>query len=288
VNLSTTPLACPQATVDPLTVWPTFPSVDSVTESPPTEAARTRLAALIRELAPEANAGQATGRAGRLVERWLPGGTRSTDRLRTLLTQHRTAAVILIIALLAAIGIAITLSTQQPETEAPPLLPAAVSQAPTTAAPKTTTTLVISVVGKVMNPGLVTLPNGARVADALKAAGGPIPGTDDTTLNLARRLTDGEQIYVGIPTPAAENQLQGTPAPTDRKGGKAADPTTKINLNTATAAELQTLPGIGPTMSQRILSWRAQHGQFDSITQLKDVGGIGAAKFAKLEQLVTT
>jgi competence protein ComEA len=257
-----------------------------VTESPPTAAARTRLAALIRELAPEANGPQATGRAGRLVERWLPGGTTSTDRLRTLLTQHRTAALATIIALLTAIGITITLSTQQPETETPPLLPAAVSQAPTTA-PKTTTTLVISVVGKVTNPGLVTLPNGARVADALKAAGGPIPGTDDTALNLARRLTDGEQIYVGAPTPPAENQPQDTPATTDRKGGKA-DPTTKINLNTATANELQTLPGIGPTMAQRILTWRAQHGQFDSITQLKDVGGIGTAKFAKLEQLVTT
>jgi len=258
-----------------------------VTESPPTEAARTRLAALIRELAPEANAAKGTGRAGRLVERWLPGGTRSTDRLRTLLTQHRSAAVVLIIALLTAIGIAITLSTQQPETEAPPLLPAAVSQPPTTTTPKTATTLVISVVGKVTNPGLVTLPNGARVADALKAAGGLIPGTDDTTLNLARRLTDGEQIYVGIPTPPAENQPQDTPVPTDRKGGKA-DSTTKINLNTATANQLQTLPGIGPTMAQRILTWRAQHGQFDSITQLKDVGGIGTAKFAKLEQLVTT
>jgi competence protein ComEA len=138
---------------------------------------------------------------------------------------------------------------------------------------------------------LVTLPNGARVADALKAAGGLIPGTDDTTLNLARRLTDGEQIYVGIPTSTADNPAPDTSVPTGRKGTKAAlaqDPAAKINLNTATANELQSLPGIGPTMAQRILTWRGQHGQFDSITQLKDVGGIGAAKFAKLEQLVTT
>jgi competence protein ComEA len=262
-----------------------------VTESRPTEAARTRLAALIRELAPEADATQGTSRAGRLVERWLPGGTRSTDRLRTLLTNHRLAAVATIIALVAAIGMAIILSTQQPQAESAPLLPAAVSAAPTPTAPKTTATLVISVVGKVTSPGLVTLPNGARVADALKAAGGLIPGTDDTTLNLARRLTDGEQIYVGIPTSTADNPAPDTSVPTGRKGTKAAlaqDPTTKINLNTATANELQSLPGIGPTMAQRILTWRGQHGQFDSITQLKDVGGIGAAKFAKLEQLVTT
>jgi competence protein ComEA len=270
-----------------------------VTESPPTrptEAARTRLADLIRELAPEADATKATGRPGRLVERWLPGGTRSTDRLRTFTTHHRLAALVAVIVLLTAIGIAITLSTQQPQPESPPLLPAAVSAAPAAPSSKTPTTLVISVVGRVTNPGLVTLPNGARVADALKAAGGPTPGTDDTTLNLARRLTDGEQIYVGIPTPPADDQLPDTPAPTGRtptgrKSGKAdlaADPATKINLNTATANELQTLPGIGPTMAQRILTWRAQHGQFDSITQLKDVGGIGTAKFAKLEQLVTT
>jgi len=258
----------------------------------PTEAARTRLAALISELAPEANATQATSRAGRLVERWLPGGTKSMDRLRTLLTHHRIAAVVTIIALLAAIGITIAVSIQQGEPESPPLLPAAISAVPTTPTPKTTTTtLVISVVGRVTNPGLVTLPNGARVADALKAAGGPVPGTDDTTLNLARRLTDGEQIYVGIPTPPADNQSPDTMDPTGRKGGKAAqsaDPTTKINLNTATAVELETLPGIGPTTAQKILTWRTQHGQFDSITQLKTVGGIGTAKFAKLEQLVTT
>lgn len=270
-----------------------------MTESPPTrptEAARTRLADLIRELAPEADATKATGRAGRLVERWLPGGTRSTDRLRTFVTHHRLAAVMAVIVLLTAIGIAITLSTQQPAPESPPLLPAAVSAAPTAQPPKTQTTLVISVVGRVTNPGLVTLPNGARVADALKAAGGPTPGTDDTTLNLARRLTDGEQIYVGIPTPPADlqpsdNQPADPPGATGRKSGKgslATDPATKINLNTATANQLQTLPGIGPTMAQRILTWRAQHGQFDSITQLKDVGGIGTAKFAKLEQLVTT
>lgn len=183
------------------------------------------------------------------------------------------------------------MSTRPQPAEAPPALPPAISAAQTTEAP---TVLVISVVGKVANPGLVTLNSGARVADALRAAGGVLPGTDDTALNLARRLSDGEQIYVGIPVPTnaetdpAQTEPTGTPLPVIGKKGQKTSPTAKVNLNTATAEQLQTLPGIGPAMAQRILTWRNQHGHFDSINQLRDVGGIGDTRFAKLENLVTT
>ncbi|HEX4700635.1 MAG TPA: ComEA family DNA-binding protein, partial [Pseudonocardiaceae bacterium] len=236
--------------------------------------------------APPNQAEQATDRpdtrAGRLVERWLPGGTKTTDGLKSLTSRHKLGVAVVAIALLTAIGTAVILAAQQPAAEPAPLLAAAVNAGPST---PTQGPLVISVVGKVTKPGLVTLTNGARVADAIQAAGGLLPGTDDTALNLARRLADGEQIYVGVPVPA---NIQPTdtdptatataPAPAARKGRKqdtATDPANKINLNTATADQLQNLPGIGPTMAQRILTWRAQHGRFDSISQLREVGGIG-------------
>jgi competence protein ComEA len=229
-----------------------------------------------------------TRAAGRLVERWLPGGATGVETLRSWANRHRIGVAAAAIAILAAIGIAITLAAQPQPVEAAPALPAAISAAPATATP-TPTTVVISVVGKVTNPGLVTLTSGARVADALRAAGGVLPGTDDSALNLARRLTDGEQIYVGVPTPpdqspAVDNTAQ--PAPAGKKTELA--PTSQVDLNTATTDQLQELPGIGPAMAQRIMTWRTQHGHFDSINQLRDVGGIGDARFAKLEKLVTT
>ncbi|HEY0807499.1 MAG TPA: SLBB domain-containing protein, partial [Pseudonocardiaceae bacterium] len=116
--------------------------------------------------------------AGRLVERWIPGGTSSLDSLRALANRHRLAVVVLIIALATVIATVVVLTTRQPAVEAPPSLPPAISAAPTTATPAPPTTLVISVVGKVTNPGLVTLTDGARVADAIRAAGGVLPGTD--------------------------------------------------------------------------------------------------------------
>jgi len=232
--------------------------------------------------------------AGRLVERWLPGGTSGVETLRSWANRHRLGVTIAIIAVLTTIGMAVVLTTRAQPVEAAPPLPPAISAGPA-AVPPTPTTLVISVVGKVTNPGLVTLNGGARVADAIRAAGGVLPGTDDSALNLARRLSDGEQIYVGIPVPTGADTDQppatdSAPAPAGKKGQKSAaiDPTTRINLNTATTDQLQTLPGIGPAMAQRILTWRSQHGHFDSINQLRDIGGIGDARFAKLEKLVTT
>jgi competence protein ComEA len=199
------------------------------------------------------------------------------------------AVVAVVIALVVALCTAIALSGHQEVAESAPALPPAVSAAPTPppSSPPTPTSLVISVVGRVAHPGLVTLPDGARVADALTAAGGPIPGADDLALNLARRLTDGEQIYVGIPTPAGSD-----PAPPDNPSQppemEGATSASKIDLNTATEEQLETLPGVGPALAQHILTWRSQHNHFDSINQLRDVDGIGDGRYAKLEKLVTT
>jgi competence protein ComEA len=135
--------------------------------------------------------------------------------------------------------------------------------------------LVVHVAGKVRKPGIVRLPPGSRVLDAVAAAGGAHDGADLTGLNLARMLTDGEQVLVGVPAPAGA-----TPDPP----GTAPGP---VNLNTATADQLEELPGIGPALAGRILAWRDEHGRFSSIEELQEVSGIGPATFAELADLVT-
>jgi len=140
--------------------------------------------------------------------------------------------------------------------------------------------LVVDVAGKVTRPGIYRLAQGARVADAVQAAGGALPGTDLTTLNLARKLSDGEQIAVGVGG-AADAGPAGDAGAT---GGSAAGP---VNLNSATLAQLDALPGLGPALAQRVLDWRGQHGRFDSVDQLREVSGIGEAKFATLRPRVT-
>jgi competence protein ComEA len=146
-------------------------------------------------------------------------------------------------------------------------------------AANTSSTVVVSVVGSVGRPGLVTLPSGARVADAVQAAGGLVPPADSASVNLAAVVTDGQQIVVGAPgAPAA--------AAAPAAGAAALPPGGKLNLNTATAAELDALPGVGPVLAQRIVDHRDQ-GPFTSVDQLDDVPGIGPARAAELAKLVT-
>lgn len=138
--------------------------------------------------------------------------------------------------------------------------------------------VVVAVAGRVRRPGVVRLASGSRVEDAVRAAGGPLPGASAGLLNLARRLVDGEQVLVGVEHPP------GTAPATS--GDAAAVPGTSgggaVDLNTATAAELDALPGIGPVLAERIVAWRAQNGPFRSVDQLREVAGIGEAKFATL------
>ncbi|MGX7827435.1 helix-hairpin-helix domain-containing protein [Actinokineospora sp. 24-640] len=134
-----------------------------------------------------------------------------------------------------------------------------------------TPTLVVDVQGKVVKPGLRTLPEGSRVADAITASGGTVPGTDTSTLNLARHLTDGEQIQVGKPPPIG------------------ADPTNPplVNLNTAPVHQLDSLPGVGIVTAQRIVEYRNRKGGFTKIAQLREIEGIGPSRYEKLKDLVT-
>ncbi|HEY7173358.1 MAG TPA: helix-hairpin-helix domain-containing protein [Micromonosporaceae bacterium] len=144
--------------------------------------------------------------------------------------------------------------------------------------------LVVAVEGKVRHPGLVRLPAGARVADAVTAAGGALPGTDLSFVNLAQKVTDGQLILIGVAPPAGV--ATGTSGSAGSSGG-AAQPGAPINLNVATEADLETLPGIGPALAQRILDYRTEHGGFRSVDELRNVSGIGDAKFAEIKDLVT-
>ncbi|MFJ3788220.1 helix-hairpin-helix domain-containing protein [Kitasatospora sp. NPDC090091] len=141
--------------------------------------------------------------------------------------------------------------------------------------------VVVDIGGRVHAPGLHTLPGGSRVADALHAAGGPLPGTETRNLNLARLLTDGEQILVGESGGAP-------PAGVPGAGGPAAvTPKQPVSLNHATLEQLDTLPGVGPTLAQRIIAFRMSHGSFRSVDQLRQVNGIGERTYAEIRPLLT-
>ncbi|MFJ5993880.1 helix-hairpin-helix domain-containing protein [Streptomyces sp. NPDC092370] len=142
--------------------------------------------------------------------------------------------------------------------------------------------IVVDVSGKVRDPGIHRLPAGSRVADALSAAGGVKPGTDTDGLNRARFLVDGEQVVVGGPAPAQGPGAGGGSA----AGGAPAGPAAPVSLNTATADQLDTLPGVGPVLAQHIIDYRTQHGGFRTVDELREVNGIGDRRFADLRDLV--
>jgi competence protein ComEA len=133
----------------------------------------------------------------------------------------------------------------------------------------------VHVSGAVATPGMYVLGEGARVVDAIAAAGGFAAGADEAAVNLARPLSDGEQLYV----PAAGE----APAPQ----GAAAVGDGRVNLNTADAAQLDTLPRIGPAMAARIIEWRDANGRFTSVEDLLAVPGIGDKMLETLRDLVT-
>jgi competence protein ComEA len=135
--------------------------------------------------------------------------------------------------------------------------------------------LVVHVAGKVANPGIVQLPPGSRVIDAIEAVGGAEKGVDLSPLNLAQVLSDGEQVVVGIDLP-----------PQPATGQQAAGPTL-VSLNSASPEQLATLPGIGPTLAARIVQWREQNGRFTAVDELLEVAGIGPAKYEAIAELVT-
>lgn len=135
--------------------------------------------------------------------------------------------------------------------------------------------LIINVAGKVANPGVYQLPQGSRVIDAIAAAGNQLKGVDLSQINLARILVDGEQILVG--------QVQSYGSKAKSKKITVDNP---LDINRATIAQLDTLPGIGPVTAQRILDYRAKVGRINSVDELKKISGLGGSKFEEIKGLL--
>ncbi len=157
---------------------------------------------------------------------------------------------------------------------------------PTPRPSATPASVIVDVRGAVEKPGVYTLPAGSRLQDVLTQAGGVLPNAETRNLNLARRLNDGEQIYVpqvGEATATAP-AIAGKGAPTS---AATKTPPGTININTATLEELDVLPGIGPAIAQRIIDYRSQNGAFKQIDDLKKVRGIGDALFSQIKDMVT-
>jgi competence protein ComEA len=172
---------------------------------------------------------------------------------------------------LAGLGIAVFVTAVTPHGTSAVIAP---SGDPHGAEAPTSTAIYVHILGEVRRPGLYELHDGDRAVDAVAAAGGFTEAADAAGLNLARFVSDGEQIIVpaiGEVPPASAGGVPG-----------------KVNLNTADAALLDTLPGVGPATAAQIIAWREQNGRFESIEDLLDVGGIGPAKFEGLRDLVTT
>ena len=204
--------------------------------------------------------------------RFLPGGA-------------TVAALIVVVVLIAAVGVwrhavarehaqgLAQSSSEREESEAAPVATSPFPSAPASAsAGDRTDAVVVYVSGAVASPGVLTLPASSRVIDAITAAGGATPEADLESINLARVLVDGEQIRVGV---VGESQPSVT-------AGTGTDAQACVRLATATETELQTLPGIGPALAQRIISYRSTHPRLTSVEELDDVPGIGPSLIEKI------
>jgi len=257
-----------------------------------------------------------------LLPRWLPDASqRESWMARVRADPGRAGAIAAaIVAALAVLVTVFTLLRDRP----PPVMSAKlppVERVSGTAGsgPKSSATpgaaqpggtdrpVVVSVVGLVHTPGLVTLAPGARIADALQAAGGAMDGADTIGLNMARPVGDGEQIVVGLapqsglPRALGSSVASGSaPGPESAPGKPTGGPTTGpkegpttvpkrgpvLDLNTATVEQLDALPGVGPVTAAAISAWRQANGKFTSVDQLGDVDGIGPARLDRLRALV--
>lgn len=190
---------------------------------------------------------------------------------------HRTS---LAVAILGAVAVSLA-ATLLPRPSAPPVVvqqatPRVVASPPAPPAPPAPSLIVVHLSGEVIAPGVYQLPVGSRIDDAVKAAGGVTPTGDVHRVNLAARLADGQQIVI--------------PRKSDQAGPNAvalASPgPSRVNVNAATVAELDGLPGVGPVTAQRIVAYRQQHGPFTSIEQLREAKLVNQATFDKIRDLI--
>lgn len=145
--------------------------------------------------------------------------------------------------------------------------------------PPTPSPIRVHITGAVLEPDLYSLPPNSIVKDAIDAAGGCLPGASLETINLAAPLSDGQQIHIG-----SYQEISSTP---DTSASSVSSPSIKMNINTAKAPELENLPGIGPSLAQKIIDYRQANGPFLSIEDLLNVSGIGPAKLDQIKDLIS-
>lgn len=235
------------------------------------------------------------------LSRWLPEAVSGGPGWLASVRADPGRAGVIALAVVGVVAVLVTVITvlgddKPPVTAAklPPVQMISSSTSGAPAPPAKAEDVVVSVAGLVHKPGLVTLPAGARIADAVTAAGGALAGADLVGLNMARKVADGEQILVGITAPvgapAAMRSSAGATSTPPEKGpsgdGNGAGPKGPVDLNTATEEQLDALPGIGPVMAKAIVAWRAANGRFTSVDQLGEVDGIGPGRLEKLRELV--
>lgn len=200
---------------------------------------------------------------------------------------RRRYVVAVLALLLVGLGITMAVLSQSSASQVPLATPPGVERQAPPPAPSTPTpepvALRVHVLGAVASPGVVSVPEGAIVADALTAAGGLLPDADPAQLNLAARLADGQQVVVGT-RERPQGDVRGQPS---QPGDGGAETTGKVNLNTASQAQLEELPGVGPVLAGEIIAWRDGNGGFGSVADLQEVSGIGPKTYETLEPLVT-
>lgn len=228
------------------------------------------------------------------LSRWLPQTTSSNGQWWNMIRADPGRAGALALGLVAVVAVLVAVFTMV-TTDTPPVVsanlpPVEMVSASPTAPPGDATSIVVSVVGLVHKPGLVTLAPGARIADALAAAGGTQDGADLVGLNIAQKVADGQQIVVGIAPLPGQPPTLGSSVTAESVDGEGAttDSATGglVDLNTATETELDALPGVGPVTAAAIVAWRDANGPFTSVDQLSEVDGIGPARLDKLRDQV--
>ena len=180
-------------------------------------------------------------------------------------SRNQKIALSIIAAIVLALSVLIVLRGNTQIAAAPEIVPITIAE------PE----IFVDVTGAVNNPGVYTLTGRSRVIDAIKAAGDSAPGADLSTINLARVLNDGEQIYVDS---TAVNSFGQRVSKKVSSG--------PININRATLRQLDALDGIGPVIAGRIIEYRKKNGSFLTVDDLQKVSGIGAAKFAQIKSKV--
>lgn len=188
------------------------------------------------------------------------------------------AALILVLVGLACAVFITAITPHGASSVVAPTAPSSAPPSPSAGVVSSGTVIYVHILGQVNAPGLYALHDGDRAVDVVAAAGGLTPSADPAALNLARFLSDGEQIIV----PAVGESI---PASGVAGGGASGG---KVNINTADEPTLETLPRVGPAMAARILAWRAANGRFTAIEDLMSVSGIGEKTFEGLKDLVTT